>query len=131
MSSKTVIKKLKGHFARYGIPNTLISDNGPQFISEDFVNFKKRWDFDHLTISPRHSQSNGKVESAVKAAKRMMKKCRRSRTDQYKALLEIRNTPTQGLGSSPAQRLHGRRTRTNLPTTKKSSTTNRSQCSRP
>ena len=118
LSSRTVIKKLKAHFSRYGIPNILITDNGPQFISEDFIKFKKSWDFDHITISPRHSQSNGKVESAVKAAKRMMKKCRRSHSDQYKALLEIRNTPTQGLGSSPAQRLHGRRTRTNLPTTK-------------
>lgn len=118
LSSRAVIKKLKAHFSRYGIPNVFISDNGPQFVSEDFVKFKKAWDFDHITISPRHSQANGKVESAVKAAKRMMRKCTRSHSDQYKAMLEIRNTPTQGLNTSPAQRLHGRRTRTNLPTTK-------------
>ena len=28
--------KLKPHFARYGLPDTLITDNGPQFIGEDF-----------------------------------------------------------------------------------------------
>ena len=117
LTAPMVIKKLKGHFARYGIPNTVITDNGPQFTSEEFVNFRRKWDFDHLTISPRHSQSNGKAESAVKAAKRMLKKCKKSHTDPYAALMEIRNTPQQGIDSSPAQRLHGRRTRTTLPTT--------------
>ena len=44
----------------------------------------------------------------------MFSKCKKSQTDPYLALLEIRNTPTQGLGSSPA-RLLNRRTRTLLP----------------
>ena len=42
-----------------------------------------------------------------------------SYTDPYLALLEIKNTPTQGLGSSPAQRLLNRRTRTLLPMSSK------------
>lgn len=116
LTSKTVIKKLKAHFARYGIPNSVISDNGGQFTSDDFKKFSKAWDFEHFTISPKHSQSNGKVESAVKAAKRLLKKCKKAKSDPYMALLELRNTPTQGLGTSPAQRLHSRRTRTLLPT---------------
>ena len=116
-TSKMVIKKLKGQFARYGIPSTIITDNGTQFVSEEFIRFQKEWDFDHMTISPRHSQTNGKAESAVKAAKRLLKKCQRSHTDPYMALLEVRNTPQQGLDTSPVQRLHGRRTRTTLPST--------------
>ena len=36
--------------------------------------------------------------------------------DPYLTLLDWRNTPTEGLDSSPAQRLMGRRTRTLLPT---------------
>ena len=47
----------------------------------------------------------------------MMEKCKRSHTDPFMALLEIRNTPTQGAGSSPSQRLINRRTRTLLPMT--------------
>eukprot|EP00057_Strongylocentrotus_purpuratus_P007672 XP_011662146.1 PREDICTED: uncharacterized protein K02A2.6-like [Strongylocentrotus purpuratus] len=117
LDSRMVIKKLKGHFARYGIPNTIISDNGPQFASEAFVKFRKKWEFDHLTISPRHSQTNGKAEAAVKAAKQMIRKSEAAHTDPYKALLGIRNTPQQGIDSSPAQRLQGRRTRTTLPST--------------
>ena len=37
--------------------------------------------------------------------------------DRYLALLNIRNVPTQGVDSSPAQRLLGRRTSTLLPST--------------
>ena len=116
LSSRSIIRKLKSHFARYGIPSTVISDNGPQYVSEDFAKFSKRWQFDHITISPRHSQANGKVEAAVKAAKRLLKKTSQSKGDAYLAMLELRNTPNQGIDSSPAQRLHGRRTRTLLPT---------------
>ena len=36
--------------------------------------------------------------------------------DVYLALLDWRNTPTEGIGSSTAQRLFGHRTRTLLPT---------------
>ena len=47
----------------------------------------------------------------------MLRKTTKSGEDQYLALLNIRNVPTQGVDSSPAQRLFGRRTRTLLPTT--------------
>jgi len=64
--SVCVIRKLKAHFARHGIPEQLATDNGSQFTSRDFLKFAKDWDFEHLTSSPHHSQGNGKAESAVK-----------------------------------------------------------------
>lgn len=115
-TAAAVINKTKAHFARHGSPNVLISDNGPQYISESFERFAKAWDFEHRTISPRYSKSNGKVESAVKTAKQILRKSIESKTDQYVALLSHRNTPTQGLTTSPAQRLMSRRTRTLIPT---------------
>lgn len=115
--SATVIRKLKAHFARYGIPDQVISDNGPQYTSNVFADFARAWDFEHLTSSPGHSQSNGKAESAVKTAKKLIKRAKESRSDAYLAILDHRNTPTQGLGSSPAQNLMNRRTKTLLPTT--------------
>ena len=105
--SKAVITKLKAHFARMDIPDTVTSDNGPQLISDEFANFSRTWGFEHVTSSPHHSRSKGKVESSVKAAKKMIKKARKAGEDQYLALLNIRNTPTQGMDSSPAQRLLG------------------------
>jgi hypothetical protein len=117
--AKTVIRKVKGQCARYGIPSLIISDNGPQFRAEEFQKFTSQWGIKHDTTSPYHSQSNGKVESAVKTAKKMLARTDRTGEDQFLALLNIRNTPTQGVDSSPAQRMMNRRTRTILPTTNK------------
>ena len=80
--STTVIKKLKAHLARYGIPRQLVSDNGPQFVSSEFSTFTKSWGIEHTTTSPHHSKANGKVESAVKVAKRMLRKTTKSGDDQ-------------------------------------------------
>lgn len=119
VTSTKVINKLKPHFARHGIPDEVVSDGGPQYDSGEFKSFAKEWDFKHTLISPHHSKANGKVESAVKAGKRLLRKCKESGTDPYLAMLELRNTPTQEVGSSPVQRLYNRRTRTFLPTTTK------------
>ena len=115
--ANTIILKLKNHFARYGCPDTMISDNGPQFACKEGKNFAQTWELEHRTISPSNSQANGKVESAVKTAKRLLRKAFKAGTDPYLAILHYRNTPTQGVGSSPAQRLMSCRTKTLLPAT--------------
>lgn len=107
MKSGTIIQKLKAYFARYGIPDTFMSDNGPQYTSEEFKEFNQQW---NITSSPTYPQSNGKIEAAVKSAKTIMKKAKRARTDPYLALLAYRNTPTQGLETSPVMRLMSRQT---------------------
>ena len=71
-----------------------------------------------MTSSPYHSQSNGKAESAVKIAKTLLKKARKDDADIYQAILNWRNTPTECSEYSPSQKLHSRRTRTTIPTTK-------------
>ena len=114
--SRAVIQKLKQHFARHGIPDTVMSDNGPQFDSEEFRKFAKAWEFDHVTSSPGYAQSNGMVESAVKKAKSLLKKAKKAETDPWLAILDHRNTPTEGMTTSPVQRLMSRRTKTLLPT---------------
>ena len=70
--------------------------------------------FEHRTSSPYNSKSNGKAESAVKTAKSILRKNKYG--DQFLALLNYRNTPSQSTGTSPAQRFFNRRTRTLLPT---------------
>ena len=44
-----------------------------------------------------------------------MKKAKDSLSDPYLALLDFRNTPTQGMKQSPVQRLMNRRSQTLLP----------------
>ena len=113
-SSLSVINVLKQNFARHGIPEKLISDNGPCYASQLFTEFAKAYQFDHVTSSPRYPRSNGMSERAVQTVKKLLKKAKKSGNDPYLALLELRNTPIDGLGS-PTQLLMGRRTRTILP----------------
>ena len=112
---RAVIKELKAVFARFGIPDTLITDNGPQFSSAEFSVFAKTWMFDHKTSSPTYPQSNGKAENVVQTVKRLFAKCKSSGGSELQALLDWRSTPTAGIGSSPAQRLFGCRCKTLLP----------------
>ena len=63
-----------------------------------------------------YPQSSGKAENSVKTAQRIMLKALEAGSDPYLGFLDFRNTPTEGLGTSPAQRLFGRRTKTLLPT---------------
>ena len=105
----------KQQFSPHGIPDVLVTDNGPQFSSSEFTTFSSTWEFKHVTSSPAHAKPNGKAESAVKVVKKIFKKAHRDNKDPWLALLDQRNTPTQGVGSSPAQRLMSRRTRTLLP----------------
>ena len=106
---------MKAVFAQYGIPDVLITDNGPQFASAEFAVFAKTWMLQHTTSSPYHPQSNGKAENAVKTVKRLFTKRRESGQSEFLALLDWRNMPTEGVGTSPAQRLMGRRCKTLLP----------------
>ena len=87
--SGTVIHKLKSQFARHGIPEMCISDNGSQFSSDEFRELSHQWNFKHITSSPKYPQSNGKVEAAVKSAKTILKKSWKARTDPYLALLAV------------------------------------------
>ena len=115
-TARSIITRLKRHFSNHGIPNLFQSDNGPPFDSQEFRDFAAAYEFELVTSSPNYPQSNGRVENAVKTAKQLMKKSKQAGTDFYLALLDWRNTPTEGVGCSPMQRLCGRRTRTLLPT---------------
>lgn len=116
MTSGTVIAKLKHHFARYGCPVTVVSDDGTQYTSDIFKSFSESWGFEHCISTPGNSQSNGLAESHVKIAKKLMIKSAKAKEDPYLAILNYRNTPTENMDTSPAQRLMGRRTLTTIPT---------------
>ena len=66
----------------------------------------------HTTSSPLYPQSNGEDERAVQTIENLLKKVQ----DPYKALLNYRNTPLDGIGLSPPQILMGRRLKTSLRT---------------
>ncbi|XP_059056153.1 uncharacterized protein K02A2.6-like [Achroia grisella] len=65
INSKAVILAMKDHFSRHGIPQELVTDNGPAYASKEFKMFSESWDFDHTTTSPNYPQSNGRSERSV------------------------------------------------------------------
>ena len=79
MSSNTVINHIKGIFDEHGIPERLISDNGPQYSSEEFRIFSARYGFDHVTSSPLYPRSNGFIERTVQTVKKTFHKGERKR----------------------------------------------------
>lgn len=107
---------MKSVFARHGIPDKVVSDNGPQFASTEFKAFAESWEFEHVTSSPGHAQSNGQAERMVQTIKNLLKKSQCSNDDPYIALLEFCNAPIEGVGLSPAQLLIGWRLKSKLPT---------------
>ena len=113
--ARVVINKLKPHLARYGLLDRLTTDNGPQFDGAEFQKFAAEYQFEHVKTSPRYPQSNGKAENSVKTAKNILKKAADASHDPHLSLLDFRNTASEGMDSTPAQRLFSRRALTSLP----------------
>ncbi|KAG1670042.1 hypothetical protein GQR58_017161 [Nymphon striatum] len=109
--SNTIISILKELFAEHGIPNKVVSDNGPHFASHAFTQFAEVWNFDHQTTSPRRPQGNGFIERHVQTVKNLMKKAIQSGNDVALTLLYWRCTPISTKLGTPAELLMGRKIR--------------------
>lgn len=56
------LAKMKDVFARFGLPDEIVSDNGPQFVSSEFKSFTEEHAITHTTSSPFLPNSNGEAE---------------------------------------------------------------------
>ena len=110
-SSQTMIGILKSVFARFGIPEILVTDNGPQYASKHMAEFAKSYGFQHTTSSPYYPQGNGQAERTVKTVKTLIQNA----DDPFLALLNYRATPLPWRNLSPAELLFGRRIHTTIP----------------
>ena len=74
-------------FASQGLPESIISDNSPQFTVIQFEQFCKSRDITHLIIAPYHPRSNGKVERLVETFMNSMEKANPSTGEQLQECL--------------------------------------------
>ena len=116
-ASRTIIV-LRQWFSRYGLPEQLVSDNGPQFTSDEFANFMKSNGVKHIRCSPYHPSSNGAIERFVRTFKQAMKASRHDHLSAQQRLqnflLTYRSTPHATTGETPATLFLGRKLRTRL-----------------
>ena len=107
-TTETVTKVLNNIFRKFGLPEKIISDNGPCFRSNNFRRFCDQLDTRHVTYSPYYHQSNGRAERAVATIEQILKKSA-SDMDITKALTSYLDTPVSDTLPSPAELFHNRR----------------------
>lgn len=116
MSSAEVIQSFRRIFARMGIPDLIISDNGRSFDSKELHEFYDRNLIKYSTISPYHPSSNGQAERMVQTAKKILTKLEEGDVElQVQRLLFRQHTTVHaGTEKTPAELLMGRKLRTVL-----------------
>jgi hypothetical protein len=112
------IKALRRIFARFGLPERLVSDDGSQFTSAEFQQFLKMNNIHHTLTAPGHPATNGQAERFVQNFKNALKKMRDQSGDLddklQRYLLSYRTTPQCATGKSPCELLMRRSLRTRL-----------------
>ncbi|XP_066924129.1 uncharacterized protein [Clytia hemisphaerica] len=111
--SEGLITCLRNYFARFGVPEEMSSDGGPEFTSGSTQDFLERWGVRHRLSSAYNPQSNGRAEVAVKSAKRLLRSNTGPSgtldTDRFlRAMMQLRNTPDPDCQLSPAEIVFGR-----------------------
>ena len=104
-ASKT-IEVLCELFARFGLPEQLVSDNGPQFVSDEFKTFLKGNGVKHLRSAPYHPATNSAAKRLVQIIKQALKTAHQQGMPLEKALatflLRYRITPHATTGAAPS-----------------------------
>ncbi|XP_055584998.1 uncharacterized protein K02A2.6-like [Uranotaenia lowii] len=119
-TAAATIRFLLETFARFGIPETLITDNGTQFCSSEFKKMCEQLGIIHIRTAPYHPQSNGQAERFVDTLKRYLRKIVEGEevpsAEALQTFLQVyRSTPSETLaGKSRAEEMMGRSMRTTL-----------------
>ena len=61
----------------HGLPVSITTDNGPQFISEEFCKFVEEESIEHRRVTPLWPQANGEVERQNRSLLKRTKKLER------------------------------------------------------
>lgn len=119
IDSNEIIKKLTEIFARFGFPETLVADNGRQFISEEFKAYCDTNDIKLISTIPYWPQQNGEVERQNRSIlKRLIiSQCfkRDWQADLQEYLHMYRSTPHCTTGKTPSELMFGHNIKDKLP----------------
>ena len=114
-TSAPTIKACQLLFTRFGIPKEIVTDNGSQFVSQEFTQFLKVLGVKHTPVATYHPQSNGEAERMVWTIKENIKAYGPNwRKYVLDMLLAYRTSKHRTTGKSPAELICGRKLNTRL-----------------
>ena len=117
-TSAKIIEAISTIFARFGAPFFLRTDNGPQFVSEEFETFLRSHGVEHRRTTPLWPQANGELErqnrSLLKCLKIAHLEKKNLRTELVTWLTAYRPTPLVTTGSTPFSLMFGREMQSKL-----------------
>ena len=97
-TSSATIQCLRNVFARFGLPQRIVTDNAPNFVSTEFSHFLHQNGIKQTTSAPYLTASNGVAERAVKIFKNGMKKMTEGSLAQKLARFLFSYSPNPQLG---------------------------------
>ena len=113
ITSTKTIQVLRAVFATHGLPQKVVTDNGPSFTSQEFQDFMEGNGIKHVTSSPYHPSTNGLAERGVQTLKQGIKRTKGDNIQERlsKFLFDYRITPHSTTGVAPSELLMKRRLR--------------------
>ncbi|XP_064460281.1 uncharacterized protein K02A2.6-like [Ornithodoros turicata] len=113
-SAPATTTTLRDIFIRHGLPEQLVTDNGPQFTSQAFKEFLQQHGIQHILTPPYHPKSNGQAENFVRTLKNAPRRGGTGKEAIQSFLLQYPITPHVTTGKSPCMLLVGRQLRSVL-----------------
>lgn len=111
-TGNTIVNLTKFVFSEQGVPEVIVSGNGPHYDCKSYKEFSKEWGLHHFMWSPRYLQSNGFNEPQLQTVKHTLDK---SGQDPHMSLLCLRSTPVDSQLQSPAELLNQCKLHSNPP----------------
>lgn len=95
VDSESIASSLMELFARTGIPQEILTDQGSNFTSKLMQDFYRLTGVKHIRTSAYHSQTDGMVERFNAMLKQMLKKTVNRKAEDWDELLPylLRSTP--------------------------------------
>ena len=118
-TAAAITNAMRSIFARYGLPNQIVSNNGPPFQSAEYQEFLQQSGIQRVLVSTYHPSSNGLAERFVQTSKYALESSASDPSCSLQQricnfLLSYRSTPQATTGSSPAKLFLQKELRTRL-----------------
>lgn len=120
ITAAQTVRALHETFCRFGFPESLKTDNGPQFISSELQRFCSQFGIDHRKTTPYWPQANGEVERMNRNIVKRLKISQETDGSDWQWDLRMftlmhNSTPHSTTGAPPSTLMFGRVLKDKLP----------------